>query len=302
MMAQLDKGGGVKPAAFDYHAPTTVSDAVGLLAEHGDDAKPLAGGQSLVPMLAMRLARFEHLVDLNGVADLTGVRVDGDVLRIAAMTRQRDIGRDPLVAEHAPLLAEATPHIGHFQIRNRGTIGGSVAHADPAAEYPAVALALDASIEVTSATGNRTIPAAEFFESTFVTTLAPDELLTAVLVPRQTGRTASAFDEIARRHGDFALVGAGCSLGLDDAGRIDRASIGMMGLGSAPRRAEAAEAALIGASPDDVDAAEIGRLATADTDPTGDIHASADYRVRAGAHLVGRTLTTALARLENPDA
>lgn len=289
----------MKPASFEHHAPASTADAVGLLAEYGDEAKPLAGGQSLVPMLSMRLARFEHLVDINGIDELARIDVGADSLRIGSMVRQRDIERSAEVAEHAPLLAEATPHIGHFQIRNRGTIGGSIAHADPAAEYPAVAVALDASLEVASAGGTRSIPAAEFFESTFVTTIGDDELLTGIVIPRHSGTTAVAFDEIARRHGDFALVGVACVLGAGSDGRIDHAAIAMMGLASAPLRASVAEAALIGSSPSNIDRVEIGRLATADADPTGDIHASADYRTRVGAHLVARTLETALTRLEH---
>ncbi len=287
----------VKPASFEYHAPETVADAVSLLAEHGDEAKPLAGGQSLVPMLAMRLTRFEHLVDLNRVDELFGVAsVDGGV-RIAAMTRQADVGTDPVVAERVPLLRLATPHIGHFQIRNRGTIGGSLAHADPVSEYPAVMLALDGTAEIASASGTREVPAVEFFESTFATAVAADELLVAVRFPAWDQPAGFAFDEIARRSGDFALAGAAVAMGLDSTGRIDRAAVGMLGVGPTPLRAPTVEAALIGLTVADADPAEIGSLAADDMEPVGDVHAGADYRRRAGSTLVGRILADALAQL-----
>jgi carbon-monoxide dehydrogenase medium subunit len=185
-------GRGVKPAPFALHVPTTLGEAADLLAEHGDDAKPLAGGQSLVPMLALRLTRFEHLVDLNGIAELRAISLSDGHLRIGAGARQAAVGRDAMVATHAPLLARATPLIGHFQIRNRGTIGGSIAHADPASEYPAAALALGAELEVTSARGVRKVRAEEFFTGTWTTILESDELLSAILVPPRTGRRGEA--------------------------------------------------------------------------------------------------------------
>jgi carbon-monoxide dehydrogenase medium subunit len=284
----------MKPAPFTLHRPTTVAEAAGLLAEHGDEAKPLAGGQSLVPMLALRLTRFEHLVDLNGVAELRAIDVDDASLRIGAGTRQATVGSDPTVAREAPLLTRATPLIGHFQIRNRGTIGGSLAHADPASEYPAVALALDADFEVTSPRGTRRVPAREFFTGTWMTVVEPDELLTAVVVPRVQARRGVAIDEVARRHGDFALAGATAviDVGADD--RIERAAIAMFGMGSTPVRAPAAEQALAGRAAKDVDATEIAQLAVRDADPPADVHASAAYRRRAGAQLVARVLTRAL--------
>lgn len=287
----------MKPAPFEYHAPESVADVVSLLAEHGDDAKPLAGGQSLVPLLAMRLTRFEHIVDLNRVDELFGVEADNGGVRIGVMTRQAAVEIDAAVAERVPLLHLATPHIGHFQIRNRGTIGGSVAHADPASEYPAVMLALDGVAEIASASGTREVSAAEFFESTFMTAVAPDELLTALRFSAWDQPAAFAFDEIARRSGDFALAGAAVGIGTDAAGRINRAAVGMLGVGPTPLRAPAVEAALLGLAPADADPAEIGRLAADDMDPIGDVHASAEYRLRAGSTLVGRVLADALAQL-----
>jgi aerobic carbon-monoxide dehydrogenase medium subunit len=283
----------VKPAPFTYHAPETVAEAVGLLADHGDEAKVLAGGQSLVPLLALRLTRFAHLVDLNRVAALQGIRrVDGH-LEIGAMTRQAQVEGAGDVGS-VPLLARAVPLIGHFQIRNRGTIGGSVAHADPASELPAVTLALDAELVVTGPGGVRSIPAAGFFVSTWTTCLEPADVLTAVRFPVWTGRCGWAVEEFARRAGDFAVAGAAAGVCLDDTGHVTRAALSLFGMGSTPVRAGDAEAALLGADAATVDAGEIGRLATAGTDPPDDVHASSSYRRSVGAHLATRAVTRAL--------
>ena len=246
-------------------------------------------------MLVMRLARFAHLIDLNGVQDLAGVERGGNELRVGAMTRQVAVGADPLVASHAPLLALATPHIGHFQIRNRGTVGGSLAHADPAAEYPAVAAALDAQLEVASVRGTRLLGAAEFFEGAFATALDGDELVVAARLPAWQGPSGFAFEEVARREGDFALVGAAVGVGVDTAGVVQRAAVALLGVGGAPVRATQAESALVGCSADsrDLDAADIGRLALAGSEPIDDIHASASYRRRVGALVVDRAVAAA---------
>lgn len=279
--------------------PTTVGEASDLLTELGDEAKPLAGGQSLVPMLALRLTRFEHLVDLNGVGELCEISLasapgDDGRLRIGAGARQAAVGRDALVAQHAPLLARATPLIGHFQIRNRGTIGGSVAHADPASEYPAAVLALGAELEVTGSRGVRTVPAAEFFTGTWTTVLEPDELLTAIVVPARGGRRGEAIEEVARRHGDFALAGAIAVVDLDADDRVSSAAISMFGMDSTPVRATEAERALGGRPASEADIAEIARIAVRDTDPPDDVHASGAYRKRIGAHLVEQVLSRAI--------
>ena len=236
----------MKPASFTLHAPTTVGEAGDLLAQFGDEAKPLAGGQSLVPMLALRLTRFDHLVDLNGVDGFHDITLHDAHLRIGAGARQATVGRDALVATHAPLLARATPLIGHFQIRNRGTIGGSIAHADPASEYPAAVLALGAELEVTSARGVRRVAARDFFTGTWTTVLEPDELLRAILVPARHDRRGEAIEEVARRHGDFALAGAIAVVDLDRDDRVSDAAIAMFGMGSTPLRAPDAEHALVG--------------------------------------------------------
>jgi aerobic carbon-monoxide dehydrogenase medium subunit len=285
----------MKPAAFEYHAPTTVDEAVGLLGEHADACKPLAGGQSLVPMLALRLTRFEHIVDLNRVDELAGVERTNGVLRIGAMTRQRAVERDAMTAAAAPLLSRAIPFIGHTQIRNRGTIGGSLAHADPASELPAVALALGADLEIASASGRRTVPAIEFFEGTWTTCLGDDELLVASHFPVWEGRCGFAFDEVARRSGDFALAGVAAAVELGQNEVVQRCSLGMLGVSSTAVRAPEAEASITGRAPTAADLEEVGRLAAADVDPPEDIHATASYRRRVIAHLVRRALVRALA-------
>jgi aerobic carbon-monoxide dehydrogenase medium subunit len=289
----------VKPAAFKYHAPETVDDVVGLLAEHGDEAKVLAGGQSLVPMLSMRLTRFANLFDVNRVPMLAGIERDDGTLTVGATTRQSVLERTS-DASAVPLLGLVAPLIGHFQIRNRGTVGGSIAHADPAAELPAVALALDASLEVASATGTRWIAAEEFFVGTWETALGDDELLAAIQFPVWSGRCGFAVDEVARRHGDFALAGAVCGVELDDAGStIRRVAIAMLGMGSTPLRARAAEAALAGLAPGDADLEGAAQLAIQDLDPPEDIHASSHFRLRLGARTVQNALSGALAEATN---
>ena len=285
----------MKPAAFEYHRPTTAAETVALLSELGDDAKVLGGGQSLIPMLALRLAVFGHLVDIGRLTEFDGIEHHDGAVRIGAGTTEAAVEHSAVVAEHVPLLARATPFVGHFQIRNRGTIGGSIAHADPAAEYPAVALALDAEIEAISPRGTRTIAAAELFTGLWETALEPDELLTAVTLPVWSGRCGFAVQEIARRHGDFAIAGAVIAVELDGDDRVARCGIGLIGLGSTPVRAAAAEAAATGAPVGGVDAAELGRLAVADLDAIpADLHGSAAYRAKVGAVMVERAWKQAI--------
>jgi carbon-monoxide dehydrogenase medium subunit len=287
----------VKPAPFEYHAPRTTTDAVHLLAELGEEAKVLAGGQSLVPMLALRLAVFEHLVDIGRIAELTGIERRDDELWVGAGTTEAAVEVSPEVASAVPLLAEATPLVGHVQIRNRGTLGGSIAHADPAAEYPAVALTLDASLEVVSTTGTRTIPACDFYDGLWSTTMAPDELLVGVRFPVWRGRSGFAVEELARRHGDFAIAGATVGVELDDADRVRRCAIGLIGLGSTPERATAAEGELTGRSITNIPPDEVGRIAVAGLVAVpADLHGSAAYRLRVGGAMVARAWTAAVTR------
>jgi carbon-monoxide dehydrogenase medium subunit len=284
----------VKPSPFAYHAPRTSEEAVGLLAELGDEAKALAGGQSLVPMLSLRLAFFDHLVDVGRIDEIRGIERRDGSLWVGAGTTDAAVGRSPEVAAAVPLLTRATPFVGHFQVRNRGTIGGSIAHADPAAEYPAVALALDATMEALSPRGRRTIPAADFFTGLWDTALEPDELLTGIRFPVREGRSGFAVEEFARRHGDFAIAGATVAVTLDEQDRVRRCAIGLIGLGPTPRRAAAAEAEATGRAVADVDADALGRAAVAGLDEvTADLQGSADYRRRVGAAMVTRAWGTA---------
>jgi carbon-monoxide dehydrogenase medium subunit len=284
----------VKPAPFEYHRPTTVGEAVGLLAELGDEAKVLAGGQSLIPMLALRLAVFGHLVDIGRIDGLAGIeRRDGSVW-IGAGTTEAAVGDHPDVVASVPLLARATPFIGHAAIRNRGTLGGSIAHADPAAEYPAIALALDAELDVQSPSGSRTIAAADFFDGLWSTSMEPDELLVGARFPVWEGRCGFAIDELARRHGDFAIAGAVVGVQLDADDVVRRCAIGLIGLAYTPVRAHDAEASVLGTRVDQVVTADVGRLAVAGLEeiPT-DLNGDAAYRVRVGATIVARAFIAA---------
>jgi carbon-monoxide dehydrogenase medium subunit len=271
-----------------------VEEVVGLLAEFGEAAKVLAGGQSLVPLLALRLARVEHLIDINRIPGLAGISREDGWLAVGATTRQSVAERSADVAEAVPLLARALPHVGHFQIRNRGTVGGSTAHADPASELPAVAAALDAELLVVGPGGSRSIPAADFFVSTWTTALAVDELLTAVRYPVWPGRSGFAVEEFARRPGDFAIAGVACAVAVGPEGLVDRAGIALFGMGPTPVRAGAAEALLVGAQAGEVDLGEVARAAVRDSDPVDDLHGPATYRRRVATHLTQSALTSAI--------
>ncbi|RAV15237.1 xanthine dehydrogenase family protein subunit M [Mycolicibacterium sp. GF69] len=284
----------MKAAPFTYHRPESVSEAVNLLAEFGDEAKLLAGGQSLVPMLAMRLTYFENLIDISRIDELRSIDLVDGAVRVAAGTPHSFVGMDDEVAESVPLLTLATPHIGHFQIRNRGTLGGAIAHADPAAEYAAVALALDAQMDVVSATGSRRIAAQEFFTGLWETSLRAGEMLTAVHFPVWGGRSGFALEEFARRHGDFAIAGAAVAVELDDADRVARCGIGLLGLGSTPLRGSAAERAVVGRPVDEVSAEEVGKIALDGLDDIpSDLQGSATYRAKVGATMVARAWSSA---------
>ena len=283
----------MKPASFHYHAPHTVADTVNLLAQHGDEVKPLAGGQSLVPLLALRMSRFEHLVDLNGVGELSGITRQNGVVRVGAMTRQRAAERDVTVGDAVPLLARALPLIGHFQIRNRGTIGGSLAHADPASELPAVAATLDATFEIASASGTRQVAAADFFAGHFTTAIVEGELLVAMQFPVWEAGSGFAIREFARRHGDFAVAGATAAVHVSN-GVIDRAALAFFGMGTTPLRARTAEAALVGQTARTVDPRTIAESAVSDTEPGDDIHASATHRRHIATQLAADAIRSAI--------
>jgi carbon-monoxide dehydrogenase medium subunit len=282
----------VKPAPFDYHCPEDLAEAISTLQQYGDDAKVLAGGQSLIPLLSLRLSRFDHLIDLRAIKELRGVSRDDGTIRVGAMTTQAAVARNDDAAS-VPLLAKATSQIGHYQIRNRGTLGGSLAHADPAAEYPAVALALDAPLEIAGPSGRRRIPAAEFFESTWVTAMEPDEVLVAAHFPVWAGSCGWAVAEVARRAGDFAMCGAVCGIQLDGQ-RVSRTALALFGVDSVPSRARTIETAITGSAVDELDLAEIGAELAATLDPPDDLHASGEQRRRMAKALVPQVLAAAI--------
>ena len=276
----------------EYEAPATAAEAVDLLAEHEDEASVLAGGQSLIPLLALRLARPGVLIDINGLSELSGMSVIDGQVAIGAMTREYVAEESEMVADTVPLLAAALPLIGHEAIRSRGTIGGSLAHADPAAELPAVARALDAEFVVRSRSGDRVIPAAEWFEGYLATARRPDEILVEVRFPAAGPGTGVAFQEVARRHGDFAIVGLAASLVLSGE-VISDARLAFAGVSDVPVRATAAEDLLVGERPSTELFDEAARRATEDLDPPGDLHGSSDYRKKVAAALVRRGLRAA---------
>ena len=277
----------MKPPPFEYYAPTSVEEAAALLAEHGDDAKVLAGGQSLIPLLSLRLARPSVLVDLNGIAALSFI--DGGT--IGAMTRHRTVERSAAIARDVPLLAAAMPFIGHAAIRTRGTVGGSLSHADPAAELPAVALALDATFRAQSAKrGEREIAASDFFAGYFTTALEPDEVLTSVRFTTVSPGTGVSVQEMARRHGDFAMVAVAASVTRDGDARI-----ALINVADRPLRATDAEAAMKAGSSID----EVAELATRGLEPVSDLHATAAYRRSVAKVLVRRALDDAVTKARN---
>jgi carbon-monoxide dehydrogenase medium subunit len=284
----------LKPAPFTYHRPGSLDEALALLAAHAD-ARVLAGGQSLMPMLALRLAAPGHLVDTNRIAALDFVEDHGDAIAVGAMTRQRTVEFSPLVAARLPLLAEAIRWVGHRQTRNRGTLGGSLCHLDPAAELPSVAMALDATLEVRSVRGMRTLAMRDFPAGYMTPALAADEMLVGVRFPVWNERHGAAFVEYARRHGDFAVVSVAAQLGVSPDGRVTRASLTLGGVAMAPVRLGEAEAALVGAVPDERAAARAADCAAA-VEANDDLHAPAWYRQRLARTLTLRALALARAR------
>ncbi|HTG31620.1 MAG TPA: xanthine dehydrogenase family protein subunit M [Thermoanaerobaculia bacterium] len=285
----------MKPAPFEYQAPASLEAALDALARHGGDAKLLAGGQSLIPVMNFRLAEPALLIDINKLAELDFIRRDEEGhLRIGAMVRQRRLERDPLVAGMAPLLHEAVPFIAHPQIRNRGTFGGSLAHADPAAELPALAVALGARFRLRRAGGDRWVAAEEFFAGLFATALEPDEMLVEAAIPPSPARTGWAFLEVARRHGDYAQVGVAARVTLDDSGRCREARLVYLSVGDAPVIAREAARLLAGQelSPEAI-AAAAEKAAGDEMDPLGDIHATPEFKRHLARVLTRRVLQKA---------
>lgn len=280
----------MKPAAFEYIVADSVAGAVAALAAAGGDAKVLAGGQSLVPMLNFRLLRPAVLVDINRIPDLAYVHEDGDAIRIGALTRHHQLETSPVIARHFPVLAEAMQHVAHLAIRNRGTIGGSLSHADPAAELPMMAMLLDARLHIMSAAGAREIAAGDFFQDALSVDLTEDEIVTEIVLPRLPPRTGWGFEEVARRSGDFALAAVAVTLTVED-GNIAQARVAITGVAPTARRVAAAEAMLVGTKLDDGAGEGTIEAVRAAADPPTDLHASSDYR----RHLVGVLAERALA-------
>ena len=289
----------MKPAPFEYFAPVELQEALDLLERYGDEAKILAGGQSLMPLMNLRLARPGLIIDINRLSSLDTITATPEGgLTIGALTRQRALERSKIVQEQNPILAAAMPLIGHFQIRNRGTIGGSLVHADPAAELPAVSLLLGAEFLLRSKSAVRVVPAAEFFLSYLTTAIRPAELLTEIRLPKWPSGEAWAVQEIARRKGDFALIGVALRAELDGEETVQKAVIVMFGVDSKPLRMERAEAILKGRRISEAFLRELSGVVAEELQPDSDIHASAAYRKEVGGVLVRRALESALAKLK----
>jgi aerobic carbon-monoxide dehydrogenase medium subunit len=282
----------MKLPAFDYACPTTVAEAVALLGSR-DEAKALAGGQSLVPMMAFRIASPSLLVDLRKLSDLRQIAIDAGGVRLGAMVRWRDIEDEGRLNAAHPLLRAAVSHVAHYQIRNRGTVGGSVAHADPAAEMPGIAVTCDAEIAVTGRTGSRVIRADDFFISPLITALAADEIITEIRLPPWPAQRRWGFREFSRRRGDFAMAAAAVFFDVDDAGTAYNAHIAAIGIGDRPMRLREAEAEVDGRIVDVGISERAGRAASASVNPQSDIHASGAYRKSLIGTMVERALQSA---------
>ncbi len=288
----------MKPAPFEYIAPQSLAEALDVMDQYGYDAKLLAGGQSLIPVMNFRLAQPAVIVDLNGVSELARLSANGDGgLHIGAMVRHSQLEHSPTVAAKAPLVAETMPHVAHPQIRNRGTIGGSLAHADPAAELPAIMVALQARFRLQRMGGERWVHAVDFYQALFTTALEPEEILVEIVVPPLPAHTGYAFHEVARRHGDFAQAGAAALVTLDKRGVCREARLVYLNVGNIPVQTQEAAAALVGATPTpDLIKAAAQTAAQKEIDPAGDIHASADYKRHLAAVLGQRALQQAVTR------
>ena len=280
----------MKPAPFEYFAPETAEEALALLAEYGMDARPLAGGQSLVPLINMRMARPAVLIDLNRCRELAYLREEDGMLVSGPMTRQRELELSGIVRVRCPLVAAAMPHVGHAAIRNRGTVGGSLSHADPAAELPGVTVALDAEMIADGPNGRRAVPAAEFFLAELTTALEPDEMLREIRFPEAPSGSRAAFTEVGNHFGGLALVGVAARVDLDSAGRCATVALAATGAGERPARLSSAEAVLTGEALEERAIAAASEAAAGDVEPPADLHATAHWRRRAVAAMTARAL------------
>jgi aerobic carbon-monoxide dehydrogenase medium subunit len=289
----------MKPAPFKYIAATSLEHALALKAEHGDDAKFLAGGQSLIPTMNFRLAQPAILIDINGIEALAGIRASSETTRIGSLTRYRALERDATFADVFPLIGEALPHIAHPQIRNRGTIGGNLSHADPASELPAIAVALGARLRVQAAEQQRWIEASDFFVGALTTDLQPDEMLVEIELPRPKPRTGACFMEIARRRGDFAIVGVAATITLGNENTCTDVRLVFCGVGETPVDASPAAGVLVGHAMGDQAFREVAASAQAMIDPGGSVQATADYQRHIAGVLTERALQTAYQRVRH---
>lgn len=286
----------MKPASFNYYRPSTLEETLQLLQDCGDEGKLIAGGQSLIPILNMRLSSLEHVIDINGLRELDFIRLEEGILKIGGLCRQRSLEKSPTVKEVAPLLSEAVPFIGHVQTRNRGTVGGSLVHADPTAEIPLSLLALDATSIIQSAEETREVPVQDFFITYLTTDIAPTEMLTEIQIPVDTLPKGYAFVEFSRRHGDFALVAAACLLDTDEDGTITAGRLAIGGVDAVPMIAQEAMDVLLGEKLTDALLEEAGQIAAENTDPEGDLHASREYRLHLAKVFTKRAIRKAYER------
>lgn len=289
----------MKPAPFKYIAAASLEHALSLKEEHGDEAKFLAGGQSLIPAMNFRLARPAVVIDINEIEVLAGIRAQAGAVLVGSLTRYRALQRDEVFARQFPLIGEALPHIAHPQIRNRGTIGGNLSHADPASELPAIALALRARFHVRSAKRERWIEAADFFTGALTTDLQPDEMLVEIEWPSPKPRSGSCFMEIARRRGDFAIAGVAAMVTLDKRDKCREIRLALCGVGETPVDASAAADGLIGQSPGEQAICEAAAVLQGMVEPAGNVHATADYQRHVAGVLAERALTTAFERVRD---
>ncbi len=284
------------PASFEYHAPGSLADAIALLKQHGDEAKVLSGGHSLVPLMKLRFAAPAHIVDINGIPGLDYVKEEGGVLKIGALAREVDLETSDVVAAKFPLILDAAKLIADPLVRNRATIAGNLAHGDPANDHPAVMLALNAEVAIEGSGGGRVLPVSELFVDTLTTALAADEIITEVRVPVPSGNSGGAYFKLERRVGDYAIVAVAAQVTLDGEGNIESAGIGLTNVGPVPIKATDAEASLAGKAPDEAALAEAGRLATEASDPSSDTRAPAEYKRAMVAELTVRALARAVER------
>jgi len=285
----------VIPPAFDYHAPRTVAEAISLLSSLGDDAKLLAGGHSLLPMMKLRFAQPGTLIDINRIPELRGISESGGVIRIGAMTSENELIASPLLQQHLPLLPEAALLIADPQVRNRGTIGGDIAHGDPGNDHPAIAMALDATFELQGPKGTRQVKAVDFFHGTYMTALAEDEILTAILVAPFAAGTGYAYQKLKRKTGDWATAGAAVVLRMS-AGKVTHASIGLTNVAPTALRATAAEAALVGQALSDATINQAADAVRAICDPAEDLRGDVEYKTAMAAEMCKRAIRAAAAR------